>query len=377
MIVIKNNLKKPLIFVVIILAILGLYYFFLFGYTELFVPPTKKTKPSEIETKEKIIKSKVARFSENYLNKTIKKRENITLGELYFPYKVLRIIHKNSSTTFGERILKYISGMMYEDGIISYTAKGLNNPFKATFMTSELDDEIKYDLGKIINESVLLKRRIGRNFPEKGFYLTDSLKLMNLINKPFPEKDKKNYKSYYLSEFCEYSPSFYHPSDPTYIKNEYYRTRILRLLTGKKKASEIEFKYTTNKSTSPCYTEENMRNQTKLMECIRSLNTTQTQSNQVEVKCLPDKDIKFTKAVIERFWELKENKTLEEIFWVYRLRDFYNMKYNKTKMKAKVIEFFDPEIRSFTIKKDGIKPSPEANFYAICLLENCRGAEEW
>lgn len=352
------KMKKVLILVILIIALTSIYYVFL---------EFKETPSQKREGIEKV-EFNVRKTNEKYIEQQLEKERGVTTSDLYYPYKTLTILDSSSTKGFGKSIFDYISVFMYEDdfpnyryGLISHTAKGINNLSKGIFMTVDIDNEVKYDLNKKIDENFLhnLSYIVNGLGPKKRFFTLGSMKIMDLLD--------EESESRYLSYVCDSGPFFTPPSQPGMIRDEFFRTRSLRLLKGWDRASMYNFKYTPPKPRN--LTEGSLENLSKSLD-LNIEDVEREFSDRSEKTCISDSYINRTKIKVDRFWEVSKNKTLEEIFWVYRLRDFYGDNYNQSKMKDLVLEYYNPEIGSFILKKSGQSVSPKANFYGIFLLND-------
>lgn len=196
------------------------------------------------------------------------------------------------------------------------------DPIISTRMALEIDRYYSQDLNQEINREWLKSNSLENENLEKNkfdpqyqSYILEIYKNLNIDQKEVKGRITPLYTEYY----CNYSSDSI--PDEGYLRQKYYQTSIISYLTG------IE-----------------------------------TISN----SCLKKKDIEADKIRLAKI-SFKELNDIKEIFWLYRLKQFYNLKRDFKEGFNKIGEFYTEG--GFKEKLSNDKPNLIGTFYGSSFVQ--------
>lgn len=317
-------------------------------------------------------------YSEDKIQHQIKWETNTTVEDLYYSFTTYRILGGNKTEHYGDKVLDYIRSKFYEDEMVSNVEGGISDTLKASSLTVVIDNKVKSGLGRNINLSKLFGRELSyssdRIPPEKAFYLSEFL---NVVMRSWfdigdPSSGDNRSRAFILwtrlppySNLREYYCNYLPEKEPK-LKKFYYSSRVLETTN---KLEGIEgYNYTIKKgdyNTSVC---KGIQNKINYAECVKE---NIKYSGKETVECNGKNYLKKVREDIEGlFSSLEEIESLEELFWLYRVREYYGMDTDNMK-ETLMKDFYDSEDKKFLIRKRGDKTSLKANFYGVCMYNNC------
>jgi len=271
------------------------------------------------ESKDEIAQFVVSLYDEGQNEFKIDTGSSPTLAATYYGVQALQALKRNpddiviTENMFDKIRSYYASGYYLEDD---------KDPIFSTAMALAIDSQYQEDLNQVINltwlesnsfeNENLYSSRLDPQYQKVVLDIYHSMKVDQ-------EELETRIKPIYLSYYCIYSSDKI--ADKDYLRKKYYQTSIISYLTG--------FKTTSS-------------------------------------NCLAKEDVDFDKEKLSkiRFQDLND---IKEIFWLYHLQKFYNLKPDLKTVFGEIEKFYTGG--GFKEKLSDQEPNLIGTYYGVSFIK--------